>query len=263
MSKDQLRVGTFNIRYENDDDYKNGNGWRDRKQGVADLIRREKFAIVGLQEALFNQAVDIHWLLGGTPYKWVGEGRSDGQKGGELSPIFWDDSRLVLLEHGTFWLSDTPHTPGSKWGDSVLPRICTWGKFKNRETQKEFLFFNTHFDHRNAEVRARSARLIVQKISEIAGLYPAILVGDLNTVASEECYSVFCNSYLKDASKLATHAHPLPTFPDFHGYHTITIDYVFVSGWGVHTYRVNTDTLPSGKMISDHRAVVCDVYINV
>jgi hypothetical protein len=47
----------------------------------------------------------------------------------QLNPILYDSEVLTLEASGTFWYSDTPEVPNSKWGCSAFPRIATWGRW--------------------------------------------------------------------------------------------------------------------------------------
>ena len=48
---------------------------------------------------------------------------------------------------GTFWLSETPEVVGSVGWDAALPRIATWLRLREWDTDREVLWLNTHFDH--------------------------------------------------------------------------------------------------------------------
>lgn len=63
------------------------------------------------------------------------------------SAIIYRKSNVKLINSGTFWLSETPETPFSKYHLSVNIRSCTWGLFKHLKSKKEFFLFNTHLDH--------------------------------------------------------------------------------------------------------------------
>src|SRR3546814_6755240 len=95
------------------------------------------------------------------------------------SAIFYKKDRFRLLDHDTFWLSETPEVPSKGW-DAALNRICTWGKFRDKESRKEFFYFNLHMDHRGKEARKKSTLLVLEKIREIAGKTHVILSGDFN-----------------------------------------------------------------------------------
>lgn len=171
-----LRVLSFNVRYDNPAD--GPNAWPHRAERVAGLIRFHAPDVAGLQEALVHQVNELAERLDG--YGWVGVGRDDGAEEGEFSPIFYRVERLRLVEHGTWWLSETPHVPGSRGWDAALPRIATWAVFEDREGGPELLVVNAHFDHRGEAARRESARLVRAKLAERAEGRPAILTGDLN-----------------------------------------------------------------------------------
>ena len=107
---------------------------------------------------------------------------SDGKRG-EFMAIFYQPDRLKPLEHKHFWLSDTPDVVGSaSWGNTVK-RMVTWVRFLDRKNNKEFYFWNTHFDHRSQSSREKSAQLINKKITALKSDLPVILVGDFNASA--------------------------------------------------------------------------------
>src|SRR5690606_35847797 len=134
-----LHVATYNIRLQTKSD--TGNMWDDRKYALCQVIKFHEFDIFGIQEAFDSQMEDMHALL--PHYKHIGVGRDDGKKRGEHSAIFYNPSRFELLRAGTFWLSDkNTETPNKGW-DAALPRICTWGVFKDRKNGRSFIFMNT------------------------------------------------------------------------------------------------------------------------
>ena len=175
-----LEIVTFNIRYLNQNE-EGDNHWRIRKQLVIDAILEFKADIFGLQEALRQQLDEIAPALPG--YTEFGIGRDDGKTRGEYSPILFRSDRFELDEKdsGTFWLSDTPETVGSTtWGNKI-PRICTWARLTDKQSQRSFYVFNTHWDHQSQPARLGAARLINQRIA--ARQHPAepvILMGDFN-----------------------------------------------------------------------------------
>ena len=68
------------------------------------------------------------------------------KKKGEYAAIFYKKNQLSLLDSGNFWLSPTPERASLGW-DAACIRICTWGKFQDKVSGKQFYFFNTHMDH--------------------------------------------------------------------------------------------------------------------
>lgn len=77
-----LRWATFNIRYDNPQD--SLNNWQYRKARVCKFIQEQKIDILGMQEVLHNQFLD---LRSGLPeYDGIGVGRDDGKTAGEYAP---------------------------------------------------------------------------------------------------------------------------------------------------------------------------------
>ncbi|RYY35556.1 MAG: endonuclease/exonuclease/phosphatase family protein [Sphingobacteriaceae bacterium] len=264
----QLRVGTYNVRYKNDGDSLQGDGWAQRSPVLANQVKFHDLDIFGTQEGKYVQQQDLLKLL--PDYSYIGVGRDDGKQGGEFASIFYKKNKFTLLQHGDFWLSPTPTKPEKGW-DAMFPRICTWGKFKEKSTGLTFLFLNIHFDHVGVEARRESAKLILAKIKEMAGnKIPAILTGDFNVDQFNESYTLLNTSgLLRDAYelspvKLATHG----TFNAFNP-NTVSesrIDHIFVTGkFKPLRYAILTDTYfgpspanakPVLRVPSDHYPVM-------
>ena len=146
-------VMTFNIRLNVASD--SLNAWPHRKDKVASQILYHNVDILGVQEALHDQMIDLKQRLPGM--KYIGVARDDGKMKGEYSAIFYDTMKFSLLESSTFWLSLTPEQPGSKSWDAAITRIVSWAKFQDRKSRKIFFVFNTHFDHMGVVARKESA----------------------------------------------------------------------------------------------------------
>ena len=173
----QLNVATYNLRNANRGDSINGNGWGQRYPVVAELVQFHDFDIFGTQECKHHQLQDLIEAM--PQYTYIGVGRDDGKQGGEYAAIFYKKDKFKLIEHGDFWLSTETAYPNKGW-DAALPRICTWGIFKEKKTGFKFMFFNLHMDHIGVEARKESAKLILAKIKETGGKLPVILTGDFN-----------------------------------------------------------------------------------
>lgn len=201
----QLKVATYNIRYQNSNDEQQGNGWKQRLPIVCDMVRYHDFDIWGAQEVLHDQLVDLLDCL--ADYTYVGVGRDDGKAKGEYAPIFWKKSKFDLLDSGHFWLSEETAYPNKGW-DAALPRICTWGHFREKETGTRFWFFNLHMDHRGVVARQKSAALVLEKIRALSRSEPVMLTGDFNVDQTHTSYSVIQSSgMLDDAYEKATLRH--------------------------------------------------------
>ena len=242
----QMLVGSYNIRLKVSSDSVNGNVWAKRCQVMCDQINFMSPDILGTQEVLHVQLLDM--LRGLDGYDYIGVGRDDGAQGGEYAAIFFKSDRLRLLDQGNFWISETPDRPGLGW-DAACIRICTWGKFaKQTATNDEaFYFFNLHMDHVGVVARREGAKLIVSKIREIAGDAPVIVTGDFNVDQDDEIYGIFTQSgLLKDSfmcSRLRFAENGTFNSFDTDLYTHSRIDHVFVSPcWQVDTYGVLTNS---------------------
>ena len=244
ISAQEMLVGTYNIRNKNDGDSIRGERWSKRCQVICDQMNFMSPAIFGTQEVLHTQLQDM--LHGLRNYGTIGVGRDDGNTKGEYSAIFYDKGRLRLLDHGDFWLSETPDRPTLGW-DAACIRICTWGKFKDLQSGRKFYFFNLHMDHVGRVARREGAHLVVSKIREIAGKKPVVLTGDFNVDQTDEIYSIFTESgILKDSYAAApVRFAENGTFNDFKPQLKTSsrIDHVFVSpSIHVEGYGVLTDS---------------------
>jgi len=244
-SKDSpLTVGTYNIRYKNTSDSLNGNGWQQRAPVIRDIIKYNTFDIIGIQEALHSQMIDLTDML--PDYSYIGVGRDNGQTAGEYAPIFYKKSKFTLTKSGHFWLSDITDAPNVGW-DAALPRICTWGKFNVNGFNKPIWFFNLHMDHIGVEARKESARLVLRKIEEMCKAETVILTGDFNVDQTSDNYDILSNSSsLNDAFTIAKIRYATNgTFNNFNpNLKTESrIDHIFVSpDINIRTYGILTDT---------------------
>lgn len=241
----ELTVASFNIRYRNDGDNQAGNGWERRCPYVCGLIDFEGFDIFGAQEVLHPQLLDMCARL--TDYGYIGVGRDDGRTAGEYAPIFYRTERFELLDSGHFWLSEQSDRPSVGW-DAALPRICTWGRFLDRQTGNRLRFFNLHMDHIGKKAREKSAELVVEKIRSMCDPDEwVILTGDFNVDQHDVIYTVFTGSeVLVDSYEAAAKRFvPNGTFNDFEVDRLTDsrIDHVFVSPrFEVLRYGIRTDT---------------------
>ncbi len=238
----QLRVASYNLRYDNPGD--SLNNWKYRKDVMGKQILFHDFDIFGTQEGLQHQLEDLTERL--PYYNYIGVGRDDGKSKGEFAAIFYKTEKFELLDKGDFWLSQDTSKPNKGW-DAVLPRICSWGKFLEKSTGFTFFFFNVHFDHVGIVARKESAKLILDKIKALAGNTPTLLTGDFNVDQNSESYLVINNSdILKDAyDKALLKYGPEGTFNGFkiNALSDSRIDHIFVTKeFEVLKHGVLTDT---------------------
>lgn len=240
----KLIIGTYNVRYDNRDDSLAGNGWKQRCPVLTDLIRFHDFDIFGTQEARFNQLEDMLDMLKG--YARIGIGRDDGKEAGEFSAIFYKTDKFKLLKHGDFWMSAVTGKPNKGW-DAVLPRICTWGQFREIKSGHIFYFFNLHMDHVGVLARKESSKLVLDTVRKMAGKTPTILTGDFNVDQNNESYTLINTSgLLKDAYELSPVKYALNgTFNAFNinAKTDSRIDHIFLTkNFKVKRYGILTDS---------------------
>ena len=239
-----MRVGTYNIRYDNPGDERQGNGWKQRAPIIADLIKFHDFDLLGTEEGLHNQMEDLGKLL--PDYACSAHGRDDGKQAGEHIGIFYKKEMFDLLEDGCFWLSETPDQPSTGW-DAALPRICGWAKLRRKADDKTLFVFGVHLDHRGKVARTESVKLMLTRIAQVAGDAPVFVLGDFNTDQQSENYRVLSESgRFTDAYECAALRYALNGTANKFDPNARTdsrIDHVFVSkGIVVKRYGVLTDS---------------------
>lgn len=280
----ELSIITYNVRYSNSNDTNAGNGWATRKTYLINLVNFQQPDLLGVQEATSGQVTDLENGL--KAYGRIGVGRNDGKSSGEHSCIFYKKERMMLIDRGDFWLSDTPDKPSkgfpSKGGSTTYYRICSWGKFIDKATGSYIYYFNTHMDLDETN-RQQSYYLIRKKIQEIAGTLnvPIIISGDYNAVQTGDAYKLFYNSgFLYDCfhrakQKFMTNG----TCPGFNAcnYSTVSgelrrIDHIFVTkNFDVNHYGVLNPCYYSTsgtaeyheRAYSDHSPVVAKLSIKI
>ena len=246
-------VMTYNIRYDNPAD--SLDNWHHRKQDMVEFIESTDALIFGIQEGLESQVTYLDQELAN--YQYLGVGRDDGKHQGEYCAVFYQPEQVRLLTSGTFWLSESHESISVGW-DAALPRICTYGLFEDENANK-FWVFNTHFDHKGAVARERSATLITQQIAIInENDLPVILMGDFNATSEQAPIKVLSN-YFQSSNKPAVPMAEGPT-GTFNGFQQIEpdrrIDYIFSKGVDLLSYKHADPRRGQGRFLSDHLPVI-------
>jgi endonuclease/exonuclease/phosphatase family metal-dependent hydrolase len=260
-----VNVMTFNIRYSTLRD--SANAWVYRKDKAASQILFLETHILGVQEALHEQILDLKERL--PQFKYVGVGRDDGKTKGEYSAIFYDTTKFRVIENQTFWLSETPSVSGSKSWDAAITRIVTWAKMENRATKKQFYVFNTHFDHIGKVARRESAKMILESVQKIAKNMPAIVTGDFNAQPEDEPIKVILDEAnplkLIDTKALSQTPHygPTGTFNGFQAKETSDkpIDYIFLNKKMTVLQHATISQTWGGLFSSDHFPVFAKIIL--
>ncbi|WP_113652263.1 endonuclease/exonuclease/phosphatase family protein [Pedobacter namyangjuensis] len=247
-----INIMSYNIRLNVASD--GVNAWPNRKDNVKALVKFYDTDILCVQEALPEQ---FDAILENTEFDVVGAGRDDGKRKGEFAAIYFNKNRFTKKDGGIFWLSTTPNVPSKGW-DAALNRVCSWVRLYDKNNKKEFLVFNTHYDHVGVQARIESAKLIKQKIQEIAPKLPVVFTGDLNVTPETEAIATI-KSFLMDSKEVSLEKPygPNGTFNAFNFNSALKdrIDYVFVNeGFKVQKYGVLSDSKDQ-RYYSDHLPV--------
>lgn len=252
-----LRLMTYNIRYANAAD--GPDAWPHRRDVVAQTMLSAD--VVGLQEVTAEQLQDVKQRTAG--FTWYGVGRDDGRSGGEHSPVGFRSERFELLESGTFWLSATPAQAGSRGWDAALPRIASWVRLRDRLGEAGLLVVNTHFDHRGAQARVQSARLIQDQVQSLAKTDRVVVMGDLNAGPDSEPLQALLTAeaevVLQDSRELSASppAGPSGTWNGFRAIdENVRIDFILLGGsWEVLSHSTLNPQTADGRFASDHLPV--------
>lgn len=181
----RLRVMSYNVRYDTDADGRHA--WSRRHSRVVETITTIDPDVVGLQEPLSHQLEYLDANL--SAYSFVGVGREDGKSEGEFVPIGYRTERFERIDWGAFWLSATPDEPGSMGWDAACPRVTTWVALR-LDDGPSLTVFDTHFDHRSALARHRSAQVLRSTVADALASGPVIVTGDLNCPESTSPYEI-------------------------------------------------------------------------
>ncbi|MBX3422373.1 MAG: endonuclease/exonuclease/phosphatase family protein [Pirellulaceae bacterium] len=272
VAGEPIQVMTYNIRYQNRSDGEDI--WENRSDIVIETIGKSD--VVGLQEVLAGQFDQIQQQLPG--WQWYGVGRDDGLRAGEMAAVGWNTKKLIALEQGTFWLSDSPYRVGKAAWDAALPRVASWVRLTSRRKSAQgepttVLVVNAHFDHRGVQARKQSAALLRKWISQNRGPSSAILIGDLNaTVGSPPLDELLLAEAAPFPVLVDAKAHTAnpATGPNstWNGFKQIAdgqrIDHILYQGEGIRV--VNYTTLdprtPAGRFASDHLPVLAEIEYN-
>ena len=225
-----IRVFSFNILTDNCKKT-GGRTFAERSKLILDEFLAYEPDLIGFQE---TQPPQRQWLIDNfTDFQVCGVGR-DRDLLGESNVVLFRKSRFDLVFLETFWLSDTPRIPGSRFStdQSDCPRICTCTTLRERESGRCLRHYNTHLDHVGAFAHAQGISLILNRIASdyAENPLPVVLTGDFNVTPDSLVYKSVvtfagCREPLKDVTA--------DVGPTFHGFRKdwpgSKIDYVFTT----------------------------------
>ena len=236
--------------------------WAIRKRLVQRIMAAEQPTVLGVQEALADQAEFVADALG-PRYRWVGRGRNPSGTD-EHCPIFYDADRLELTDWRQLALSATPDEHGSRSWGNLIRRVIVSAAFTDLGTGGRLVALNTHLDHLSRRSRLESARLIARLVQESrsedrdAGI---VVTGDFNTDEASTVFRVLtAEGLLHDAWQTAAEQ-VTPQWGTFSNYRRRArpggkrIDLILV-GQGVEVLRIGINAARfEGRAASDHEPV--------
>ena len=253
----KLKLCSYNLRMDNPDD--GINAFSCRKDYIAQAFPKYGADIIGFQEVLPHMR---HWLEESlTGYTLVGTGREKDFTD-EHNPIAYRTDKFLLMALDTFWLSDTPRVPGSRFStdQSICPRICTTAVLLERGGTRRIRVYNTHLDHEGEEARRQGIRLILGRIKADEDIYPGtavVLMGDFNAEPDSRVCEILKETALEDTTAAIGGT--------FHSYHpergTVKIDYIYTTApWDAEASRALRDC-ENGVFLSDHYPVMTEISL--
>jgi len=255
-----LKTATFNIRMATSAD--GINEWKYRVPIVEKTLQSENLDVIGFQEVLHTQLLDLQKIL--PNYAYYGVGREDFKEKGEYAAIFYKKDQFKLIEGNTFVLAADTNAIGVLGWDAVCTRIVTWVLLEDIKTQQRFYFFNTHFDHIGKIAQKNSAELLVQKALQKSALYPVIITGDFNSNPTSEAYSTITKSFTDSktiAQKVKGDSYTYQGFKKVSIDQYCLIDFIFVSS-NIYIKKYETSCPEeNGVLLSDHNIVIVEIDI--
>jgi len=255
-----LKTATFNIRMATSAD--GINEWKYRTALVEQTLKKENLDVIGMQEVLHTQLVDIQKML--PDYDYYGVGREDFQQKGEYAAIFYKKNKFKMIEGNTFVLAADTLAVGALGWDAVCTRIVTWILLEDIKTKQRFYFFNTHFDHIGKIAQENSALLMSYKALDKVFRHPVIISGDFNSTPTSETYQIMTKMFI-DSKTIAKKVKGDPY--TYQGFKKVgidqycLIDYIFVSsGIKIKSYRTVCPE-KKGILLSDHNMVIVEMVL--
>ena len=245
-----MKLVTFNIRcdYGQDGD----NCFEFRKPLILDTLARENPDILCFQEVLPHVAAWLRENL--KDYTTIGCGRG-AKLDDEQMTIAFRTGRYNLIQMDTFWMSETPFQPASRYPEqSDCPRVCTMALFEEMDSGRVFRVLNTHLDHWGTGARRRGLEQVLNYLDgqKLFPGAPVILCGDFNAAPESEELKVFDRfpGYVNATQGIGI---------TFHGYMRAErperIDYIYLRGAVACDHVEKWTRCENGVYLSDHYPV--------
>ena len=242
--------------------------------------------LIGLQECSWTIREDI--LKADSRRKAIGNSVNNDESGytsTSSNSIIYRSDIYEVVKSGQFWFSDTPDKVSNVWTAKYQPkpRVCTWARFKVKNTGKEFYHFNIHLHNGSAynstsdtyigDSRTRSLNLLFDRIgSENTSDLPVIITGDHNesddssnatSTLGSDVYRAYQNSGYTSSRWMASDTDTGRTLNSFADKATAVLDHIYVNdACNVTRFYVDRNAYEGVKYVSDHYPVFCELTLN-
>jgi endonuclease/exonuclease/phosphatase family metal-dependent hydrolase len=140
-------------------------------------------------------------------------------------------------------------------------------RFRERQTGREFFFWNTHLDHEVEMARQNAAALIMERTQQLKTDLPVLLVGDFNAAAgNSKAYEILVNKDGFADTWLLARTRVNEKYNTFHGFNApvasaVRIDWILARG-AVTVDKTEIITCSAkGQSPSDHFPVAAWLHL--
>lgn len=181
----EIVMGSFNIHYVSPRQEKMI--WEDRRDAVVEALRLGNPDIIGFQE--METFVGGQWNQENKQLEWIKEhfpryavtSFGDPRVYPSTQPILYRRDRFEALDQGFFFFSPAPDQIYSRPWKGRFPAFCSWSRLHDKTTDRNFYFYNLHFDYSSLRNRLNSATLVAERIaSRDHNEDGVIVIGDFN-----------------------------------------------------------------------------------
>lgn len=250
----KVAIMSFNVRQSKAKEADPNNSWTNRKEACLMMLKEAMPDVVGFQEVQMGDQWPFFRDGMQASHDGYAIGRRDGKVKGETSGFLYNRDKLTMLQHGTFWLSETPEVPSLSF-DEKYYRSATWGVFKVAKSNRHFLYINTHMGL-TYKSQVEGFKVILAKLYEInPNGYPVVITGDFNVPMDHDAFATArqtMNNALEVAEKKLNA--DAPTYNAWGNERKYAIvDHIWLSK-NIKCLLYVTDNKPYGghQLISDH-----------
>ena len=261
---EKIRIMTYNIPYGNINTATNT--WEQRAIHLAEYVNRISPDIMGWQEPVRNELIDLLHRMPG--YAMVGHGRDNTAEKGEYTPIMYKTERFYVEASGNYWLTDTPDRVSRVEG-AGHNRIATWAVLVDKQTGARFLYTNTHLSYENEPIKEAQIKYMKPHMLELSEKYagagftaqtfPHLLTGDMNMKRTEETNYNYIKNYKLVMNDMRFKSRAYSNLCG--GSDDSCIDYIYATSKVSCTiFEWGNSYTDDGYRMSDHHPVWADIY---